>query len=114
MDGHRPCGDETSVTWNEFFDILTSYAPRVRVLRVPVSLAAGAATVGGSVFGRLGPTLVSADTVRGWNLDLSVTGTRLWKELGLRPKYTSVLTGIPATLDAAVAFQWRHSVSDWS
>jgi nucleoside-diphosphate-sugar epimerase len=112
--GTAPCGDEKSVTWNEFFDVLTSYAPRVRVLRVPASLAAGAATVGGSLLGRLGPTLVSADTVRGWNLDLAVTGTRLWKELGLEPRYASVLTGIPATLDAAVAFRWRHSVSDWS
>ncbi len=112
--GTAPIGDQRNVTWNEFFDVLSSYAPRVHVLRVPASLATAAAAVGGALLGRVGPTLVSVDTVRGWNLDLPVTGTRLWKELGLEPTYPSVLTGIPATLDAAVAFRWRHSVSDWS
>jgi hypothetical protein len=58
--------------------------------------------------------MVSADTVRGWNLDLPVIGTRLWRDLGIEPRYPSVLSGIPATLDAAVAFRWRHSVFDWS
>ncbi|MGB7980331.1 MAG: NAD-dependent epimerase/dehydratase family protein [Candidatus Nanopelagicales bacterium] len=112
--GTAPCGDNDNATWNTFFDVLASFAPRVRVVRVPEHLAAGAAAVGGVPLGRLGPTLVSADTVRGWNLDLPVNGTRLWRELGIEPTYPSVRTGIPATLDAAVAFRWRHSVFDWS
>ncbi len=112
--GTAPCGDEENITWNEFFDVLASYAPRVRVVRVPTSIATGAAAVGGALLGRLGPTLVSVDTVRGWNLDLPVTATRLWKDLGIEPRYPGVLSGIPATLDSAVMFRWRHSVSDWS
>jgi len=67
--GTAPVADQRNVTWNEFFDVLTSYAPRVRVLRVPTSLATAAAAVGGAVLSRIGPTLVSVDTVRGWNLD---------------------------------------------
>ncbi len=112
--GTAPCGDGENATWNTFFDVLSSYAPRVRVIRVPEHLAAGAAAVGGAPLGRLGPTMVSADTVRGWNLDLPIIGTRLWRELGIEPRYPSVLSGVPATLDASVAFRWRHSVFDWS
>jgi nucleoside-diphosphate-sugar epimerase len=112
--GTAPCGDGENATWNTFFEVLSSYAPRVRVVRVPQHLATGAAAVGGVPLGRLGPTMVSADTVRGWNLDLPVIGTRLWTDLGIEPRYPSVLSGIPATLDAAVAFRWRHSVFDWS
>ncbi|MDH4017703.1 MAG: NAD(P)-dependent oxidoreductase [Actinomycetota bacterium] len=112
--GSAPCSDGENATWNTFFDVLSSYAPRVRVVRVPEHLAAGAAAVGGAPLGRVGPTMVGADTVRGWNLDLPVIGTRLWRELGIEPRYPSVLSGIPATLDASVAFRWRHSVFDWS
>jgi dihydroflavonol-4-reductase len=112
--GTAPVADGHDATWNDFFAVLRSFAPRVRVLRVPASLATAAAAVGGALLGRLGPTLVSVDTVRGWNLDLPVASTRLWEDLGVEATYPSVLTGIPATLDASVAFRWRHSVADWS
>ncbi len=112
--GTGPIADEHTVTWNEFFDVLTAYAPRIRVQRLPASLAIGAAYLAGPVLGRLGPTLVSPDTVRGWNLSLPVLTRRLWSELDLEPRHPSVLSGIPATLDAAVAFRWRHPVFDWS
>ena len=112
--GTAPIADHQAVTWNEFFDVLASHAPRIRVQRVPASLAAGAALLAGPLLGRLGPTLVSPDTVRGWNLSLPVRTEKLWNELALEPRYPSVLTGIPATLDGAVAFQWRHPVFDWT
>jgi uncharacterized protein YbjT (DUF2867 family) len=112
--GTAPVADADDVTWNAFFDVLTTFAPGVRLVRVPSTLATGVAAVVGPLLGRLGPTLLSVDTVRGWNLELPVTGTSLWRDLGLEPVHASVVTGIPATLDAAVAFRWRHSVSDWS
>ena len=112
--GTAPIADHHAVTWNEFFDVLTTYAPRVRVQRVPAALAAGAADLAGPILGRLGPTLVSPDTVRGWNLSLPVATRRLWSELDLEPRHPSVLSGIPATLDDAVAFRWRHPVFDWT
>jgi len=112
--GTAPVADHHTVTWNEFFDVLTAYARRVRVIRVPAGLALAGASIAGPVLGSLGPTLVSADTVRGWNLSLPVVEQPLWDELGVKPAFPTVLAGIPATLDAAVAFRWRHPLFDWS
>ncbi|HEY5248858.1 MAG TPA: hypothetical protein VIJ15_10480 [Dermatophilaceae bacterium] len=58
--------------------------------------------------------MVSADTVKGWNLSLRLTSGRLWSELDLVPRYRGVLEGIPACLDGFVAFRWRHPVFDRS
>lgn len=112
--GTAPVADDDAVTWNDFFGILTTFAPDVRVLRVPQRLALGGAAVGGALLGRFGPTMVSADTVRGWNLSLLLTSRTLWSELGLTPHYPSVMEGIPATLDGCVAFRWRHPLWDRS
>lgn len=112
--GIAPLADDTVVTWNDFFEILTTFAPRTRVLRIPRRVAMGGAAVAGTLLGRLGPTIVSADTVRGWNLSLELTSRTLWSELGLAPRYRSVLEGVPATLDGSVAFRWRHPVFDRS
>ena len=109
--GSAPVADDEAVTWNDFFEILTTFAPETRVVRVPRRLATG---VAGTVLGRRGPTMVSADTIRGWNLSLWLTSRRLWSELDLVPRYRSVLEGIPACLDGYVAFRWRHPVFDHS
>lgn len=112
--GTAPVADDESVTWNDFFEILTTFAPNTRVVRVPRRLATGGAGVAGAVLGRRGPTMVSADTIRGWNLSLRLTSRRLWSELDLVPRYRGVLEGIPACLDGSVAFRWRHPVFDHS
>ncbi len=112
--GIAPVADHDTVSWNDFFDILRAYAPRIMVRRAPAALAVTAAAVAGPILGRLGPTLVSADTVRGWNLSLPVASRRLWTDLGIEPDHPTVLAGIPATLDGAVAYRWRHPVFDWS
>ena len=64
--------------------------------------------------GRVGPTMMSADTVSGWNLSLTLKSRKLWTELGLIPRYPSVVEGIPATLDGFVAVRWRHPLFDRS
>ena len=112
--GTAPVADDETVTWNDFFEILTTFAPETRVVRVPRRLATGGAAVAGMVLGRRGPTMVSADTIRGWNLSLRLTSGRLWSELDLVPRYRGVLEGIPACLDGSVAFRWRHPVFDHS
>ncbi|CAN5605110.1 N/A [soil metagenome] len=112
--GALPVADHHAVTWSEFFEVLAAYAPRTRVLRVPARPATVAARVGGSLLGRLGPTMVSADTIRGWGLEVVVGSHTRWDRLGLEPRYPSVLAGIPAVLDDVVAFRWRHPVFDWS
>lgn len=112
--GTAPVADDETVTWNDFFSTLTTFAPNVRVLRVSRRLATSAAAVGGAFLGRYGPTMVSADTVRGWNLSLPLTSRTLWSALSLEPRYPSVGEGIPATLDGCVAFRWRHPLFDRS
>ena len=112
--GTAPVADLQSPTWNEFFEVLTTYAPRVRVVHVPAPAAIAATAVAGRLLGRTGPTLVGADTIRGWNLELPVASRRIWDELALEPVHPTVLSGIPATLDGSVAFRWRHPVFDWS
>lgn len=112
--GTAPVADDETVTWNDFFATFTTFAPNVRVLRVSRHLATSAAAVGGALLGRFGPTMVSADTVRGWNLSLALTSRTLWSDLGLAPRYPSVVDGIPATLDGCVAFRWRHPLFDHS
>ncbi|MGF1598060.1 MAG: NAD-dependent epimerase/dehydratase family protein [Acidimicrobiales bacterium] len=112
--GTAPVADQLNVTWNEFFDVLTTYAPRIRVVHVPARLAAGAAASASPLLRRLGPTLVTGQTVRGWNLDLPVAAAELWSALDLQPRYPTVLEGIPAALDSSVAFSWRHPIFDWS
>lgn len=112
--GSQPISDLETPTWNDFFDILGEYAPRVRVVRMPRRLATLGAGALGSVLSRIGPTMVARDTIRGWNLDLDIDPSAAWRELGIAPEHRSVATGIPATLDDVVAFRWRHPVNDWT
>lgn len=109
-----PIADHGSFTWNEFFEILRNYAPRVRVLRLPRALSELGARIVDRPLGRLGPTMVSADTIRSWNQDIRVDPGAGLRGLGVEPRFPTVLEGIPATLDAAVAFRWRHPVWDRS
>ena len=112
--GALPAADHHGVTWKEFFEVLASYAPRTRVVHLPAHGSQLVARAGGSLLGHLGPTMISRDTVRGWNLELDVESSALWDRLGLEPRFPSVLSGIPAVLDGVVAFRWRHPVSDRS
>ena len=63
-------------------------------------------------FVRSKPTLSTADTVRGWLLNLPVSPDLVWKELGISPRYRSVDAGLPASLDDCVSFRWLHPIAD--
>ena len=84
--------------------------PRFRIPRGPTP--AGASVLEAILRLRKRPTLYTADTARGWLLDLPVEPGLLWKELGLEPRYRTIDEGVPASLDAAVAFRWLHPVAD--
>jgi hypothetical protein len=58
------------------------------------------------------PSLMTTDTVAGWNLNLEVAPGCLWRELGREPVYPTIATGIPAALDDCVAFRWIHPLED--
>lgn len=112
-DGTAPIADRRTPTWNQFFTVLGELAPRVRVARVPRWLAVAGATFGGPLLGRIGPTMVSPDTIRGWNLDLQLSTDDVWDAIGAEPELPTIAEGIPATLDGVVAFRWRHPINDF-
>jgi nucleoside-diphosphate-sugar epimerase len=113
--GTSPVADHDPSTWNGFFGVLDKFYPAMRLLQIPAALAiAGASVLEAGLSRRKSPTLFTADTVRGWLLNLPVRRGLVWQELGLEPRYPSINVGIPASLDETVAFRWLHSTVDRS
>ncbi len=113
IEGSFPVSDRGATTWFDFFDVVRRYYPRLRFTRLPESVAlAGAALVRPFQLIRRQPTILTTDTVIGWNLNLEVRPETLWAELELQPVYPTIEEGIPAALDECVAFRWLHPVED--
>jgi len=111
--GTSPIADEGTATWGEFFDVVRAFYPRFRLVRVPRTIAmVGASLLEPLHLLRSSPTLTTAGTVRGFNLNLPVDASALWTELGLKPEYPTIAAGIPAALDDYIRFRWRHPVLD--
>lgn len=111
--GTSPVADEEPTTWNGFFAVLEAHFPAIRLLRIPAPIAiAGATLLETALAWRNKPTLYTADTVRGWLLDLPLQPGLVWKDLGLAPRHPTIDSGIPASLDAAVAYRWLHPTAD--
>ena len=113
--GISPVGDERPADWREFFATAYQHFPRFRRMKVPTWLA----RLGTELLRPLQalhrrPTMMTPDTVVGWNLELPVQPGLLWNELGLRPRYASISEGIPAALDDCLSFRWRHPLNDRS
>ncbi len=113
--GTSPVADDYPTCWNDFFRVLDDHYHRVRMLRMPRTLAlAGAHVLERLADLRRRPTLFAPDTVRGWGMELPVAPGLVWPELGLSPRYPSVAEGLPASLDELVSFRWQHPVVDAS
>lgn len=112
--GVLPVADERNATFDEFFHLLATYHPQMRVLRVPEWLGlVGTSVTEPLLSGRRQPTLLTPGTVTAFNLSLPIQPGLLWDDLGLEPVYPTIDEGIPATLDGYVRFRWRHPVMDW-
>lgn len=111
--GTAPIADEYNATWAEFFDVVRTYHPRLRMLRLPRSVGfAGAALVEPLLSGKARTTLYSTGTVTGFNLNLPIDAHQTWAELGIAPLLPTIAQGVPATLDGYVQYLWRHSAYD--
>lgn len=111
--GVAAVADDRSVPWHAFFATLREHYPRYRELHLPMWLAyLGTLAIGPVMRWRARPSLATPDTIVGWNLPLPVTPRLLWDELALKPRYTTIDTGIPAVLDECIAFRWRHPLLD--
>jgi len=113
IHGCWPVADRRAATWDDFFDIVRTHYPRLRILRLPESIALlGARALRPFQLIRRRPTILTAGSVVGWNLNLVVRPDVLWGDLGLEPVYPTIEQGIPAALDECVAFRWLHPVDD--
>jgi nucleoside-diphosphate-sugar epimerase len=111
--GTAPIADTYNATWEEFFEVLSTYVPRLTVIKLPRSLGyAGAAVIEPILSGRRRTTLYSTGTVTGFNLELPIDSRQTWAELGVTPTYPTIAEGVPATLDGYVHFLWRHPAWD--
>lgn len=111
--GTAPIADRYNATFTEFFDIVTNYYPRLRVIRLPQQLGyAGAAVLEPVLSRRARTTLFSTGTVVSFNLNLPMSTEQTWAELDLTPAYPTIAEGIPASLDGYVQFLWRHPAYD--
>ncbi|MFO7706990.1 MAG: NAD(P)-dependent oxidoreductase [Desulfobacterales bacterium] len=114
LSGVMVVADNLPCTWNEFFLAVQTYYPRLRVTRIPKTLAllgTGLLDLSCTMIGR--PNLYSVGAVRSWNLNQPVEPETLPKVLGIQPLYPTIQEGIPAVLDESIAFCWRHSMKDF-
>ena len=113
VSGSWPVSDQRATTWPEFFDVVRSYYPRFRFVRVPELLAyLGTLLLRPAQLLQRRPTILTSGSVIAWNLNLPVAPEVLWRELGLEPEYPTIDEGIPAALDECVAFRWLHPFDD--
>lgn len=113
--GVSAVGDERPTSWREFFSVLREHYPRFRMIHVPAWVGRlGTELLRPWLALRRRPSLMTPDTVIGWNLRLPVARGLLWEQLGLRPRYATISEGIPAALDDSLAFRWQHPLSDRS
>lgn len=113
LEGGWPLADRQPASWREFFAVLTTYLPYLRVWNLPApQLERTLRLLLPLLARRRRPSLVAPDTIAGWRLDQRIDAGATWSALGIEPLCPSVYTGIPATLDAAVPYRWRHPIFD--
>ncbi len=109
--GAVPVSDELPVSWRHFFDVVRLYLGSARIVPLPP----GPSRLAAAVIERLVParltTMATADTIRGWNLELR-TKPGTMGIAGLESLHPTVDSGIPAVFDSAIPYRWRHPVLD--
>lgn len=105
--------DDLSCTWNDFFETVSTYYPRLRTLHVPRSVAYAGARLLDFMFPLVGQSNpYPSGAISCWNLPLPVVSGTLQSVLGIQPKFASIHDGIPAVLDDAISFYWLPSNLD--
>jgi hypothetical protein len=113
LEGCWVVADDQSCTWNDFFETLQTYYPRLRVLHIPQSIAYAGARVLDMLFPMVGQSNpYPSGAISCWNLKLPVVAGTLSEALGITPEYGTIHDGIPAVLDDAVSFYWLPSNLD--
>lgn len=113
VEGCFVVADELSCTWNDFFETVQTYYPRLRVVHMPQLASFIATRMLDALFELAGrPNPYPSGAISCWNMRLSVEPGTLQNVLGMEPEYPSVHDGIPAVLDDAISFYWLPSNLD--
>ena len=116
-EGGRPgiwvVADDLSCTWNEFFETLKTYYPRLRVTHIPQKLSYVGTRFLDLLFGLTAQANpYPSGAISCWNLRLPVIAETMHQSNGLAPKFPTIHDGIPDVLDDSISFYWLPSNLD--
>ncbi|MDJ0781064.1 MAG: NAD(P)-dependent oxidoreductase [Desulfosarcinaceae bacterium] len=113
LEGRYVIADDISCTWNDYFETVQAYYPRLRVSHVPRSLSYAVTRVLDLLYPVVGQTNpYPSGAVSSWNLNLPVVDGTFERLIGETPQFPSVHDGVPAVLDDAISFYWLPSNLD--
>jgi nucleoside-diphosphate-sugar epimerase len=105
--------DDLSCTWNEYFETVKTYYPRLRVAHIPKTISYVSTRFLDLVFGLTAQANpYPSGAISCWNLRLPVVPGTLKQTIGLEPKFSTIHEGIPAVLDDSISFYWLPSNLD--
>lgn len=105
--------DDLSCTWNDFFETIKTYYPRLRVTHVPQTISYLGTRLLDLLFGLTAqPNPYPSGAVSCWNLRLPVIPGSIYQTVGLKPKFPTIHEGVPAVLDDSISFYWLPSNLD--
>ncbi len=105
--------DDHSCVWNDFFETVRTYYPRLRTRHVPQPIAYAGTRLLDVVYPMVGQTNpYPSGAISCWNMQLPVVKGTLLQVVGIEPEYPNIHDGIPAVLDDAISFYWLPSNLD--
>ena len=105
--------DDNACIWNEFFETVQTYYPRLQTTHVPQQIAYLGARLLDVVYPMLGQSNpYPSGAISCWNMTLPVEAGTLPQVVGIEPEFPSIHDGIPAVLDDAISFYWLPSNLD--
>ncbi|MGD9234284.1 MAG: hypothetical protein PVH67_10525, partial [Desulfobacterales bacterium] len=113
MPGIWAVADELSCTWNDFFETVKTYYPRLRVMHIPQKISYIGARLLDVLFGLTAqPNPYPSGAISCWNLRLPVVSGTIKQAIELEPQFPTIHEGIPAVLDDSISFYWLPSNLD--
>lgn len=113
LSGTRVIADDLSCTWNEYFETLQTYYPRLRVTHVPQKISYVGTRLLDLFFGLTAQqNPYPSGAISCWNLRLPVISGTMEQAVGLKPEFPNIHEGIPSVLDDSISFYWLPSNLD--
>ena len=105
--------DELACTWNDFFETLQTYHPRLRVMHIPRTISHVGTRILYVLFGLTAQANpYPSGAISCWNLRLPVVPGTIRQAIGGEPQFPTIHQGIPDVLNDAISFYWLPSNLD--